>query len=69
VPEALAGANGYDEDYDGDAFSYAFLSAQAAVAAVTEAIQPLEVGPGARPCARADTGHRYVSKSADLENS
>jgi predicted ATPase len=45
VREAFARAGGYEVDYEGDAFFYAFASAQAAVDAVTEAMRALEVGP------------------------
>jgi class 3 adenylate cyclase len=43
VREAFA--QGYEVDYEGDAFFYAFASAQAAVEAVAEAMQGLEAGP------------------------
>jgi predicted ATPase len=36
---------GYEVDYEGDAFFYAFASAQAAVSAVQEAMAGLEAGP------------------------
>ncbi len=45
VREAFARADGYEVDYEGDAFFYAFASAQAAVDGVTEAMRALEVGP------------------------
>ena len=37
--------HGYEVDYEGDAFFYAFASAQAAVSAVSEAMVGLEAGP------------------------
>jgi predicted ATPase len=45
VREAFARADGYEVDYEGDAFFYAFASAQAAVDAVEEAMRGLESGP------------------------
>jgi class 3 adenylate cyclase len=45
VREAFARADGYEVDYEGDAFFYAFASAQAAVDSVAEAIRGLECGP------------------------
>jgi predicted ATPase len=45
VREAFALFEGYEVDYEGDAFFYAFASAQAAVDAVTEAMRGLEAGP------------------------
>ena len=45
VREACARHDGYEVDYEGDAFFYAFASAQAAVSAVTEAMQGLDGGP------------------------
>src|SRR5512132_4364069 len=45
VREAFARADGYEVDYEGDAFFYAFPSAQAAVDAVTEAMLAFEVRP------------------------
>ena len=36
---------GYEVDYEGDAFFYAFASAQHAVSAVSEAMVGLETGP------------------------
>ena len=45
VREAFARYQGYEVDYEGDAFFYAFDSAQQAVSAVSEAMQGLEVGP------------------------
>jgi hypothetical protein len=44
VREAFARAEGYEVDYEGDAFFYAFASAQAAVEAVKEAIAGLGAG-------------------------
>jgi predicted ATPase/class 3 adenylate cyclase len=45
VRKACARHQGYEVDYDGDAFFYAFASAQAAVSAVSEAMVGLEAGP------------------------
>ena len=45
VREACALHHGYEVDYEGDAFFYAFASAQAAVSAVSEAMVGLETGP------------------------
>ncbi len=45
VREAFARYRGYEVDYEGDAFFYAFDSAQQAVSAVSEAMQGLEAGP------------------------
>ena len=45
VRDACARHHGYEVDYEGDAFFYAFASAQAAVAAVSEAMVGLEPGP------------------------
>ena len=45
VREAFALHQGYEVDYEGDAFFYAFASAQAAVSAVSEAMVGLEAGP------------------------
>ena len=45
VREAFARHQGYEVDYEGDAFFYAFASAQAAVSAVSEAMVGLEQGP------------------------
>ena len=45
VREAFARYRGYEVDYEGDAFFYAFDSAQQALSAVSEAMQGLEVGP------------------------
>ena len=45
VREACARYSGYEVDYEGDAFFYAFASAQDAVAAVSEAMAGLEQGP------------------------
>ena len=45
VRESFARADGYEVDYEGDAFFYAFASAQAAVDAVEEAMRGLESGP------------------------
>ena len=45
VREACARFDGYEVDYEGDAFFYAFASAQAAVAAVSEAMSGLDGGP------------------------
>jgi predicted ATPase len=45
VREACAGHQGYEVDTEGDAFFYAFASAQAAVSAVAEAMTGLEGGP------------------------
>ena len=41
--EACARHAGYEVDHEGDAFFYAFASAQAAVTAVSEAMQGLEI--------------------------
>ena len=43
--EACARHAGYEVDHEGDAFFYAFASAQAAVTAVSEAMQGLDGGP------------------------
>ena len=43
--EAFARHGGYEVDYEGDAFFYAFASAQAAVAAVAEAMRGAGGGP------------------------
>jgi predicted ATPase/class 3 adenylate cyclase len=45
VREACARFDGYEVDYEGDAFFYAFASAQAALAAVSEAMAGLDAGP------------------------
>ncbi|MCZ7589549.1 MAG: NB-ARC domain-containing protein [Gaiella sp.] len=45
VREACARHDGYEVDYEGDAFFYAFASAQAAVSAVSEAMVGLDGGP------------------------
>jgi len=45
VREACARFQGYEVDYEGDAFFYAFASAQEAVSAVSEAMAGLEAGP------------------------
>jgi predicted ATPase/class 3 adenylate cyclase len=45
VREACARHAGYEVDYEGDAFFYAFASAQAAVASVSEAMRGLDGGP------------------------
>ena len=45
VREACARHSGYEVDYEGDAFFYAFQSAQQAVNAVSEAIAGLAEGP------------------------
>jgi class 3 adenylate cyclase len=45
VREAFARFEGYEVDYESDAFFYAFASAQAAVDAVAEAMHGLEAGP------------------------
>jgi predicted ATPase len=45
VRGAFAVHEGYEVDYEGDAFFYAFASAQAAVSAVSEAMIGLEPGP------------------------
>jgi predicted ATPase len=45
VREAYARYAGYEVDYEGDAFFYAFASADEAVAAVSAAMQGLEAGP------------------------
>jgi predicted ATPase/class 3 adenylate cyclase len=45
VRAACARHAGYEVDYEGDAFFYAFASAQAAIAAVSEAMVGLEGGP------------------------
>jgi class 3 adenylate cyclase len=45
VRDAFALDNGYEVDYEGDAFFYAFASAQAAVSAVSKAMVGLESGP------------------------
>ncbi len=45
VREAFASRRGYEVDYEGDAFFYAFASAESAVSAVSEAMEGLEAGP------------------------
>ena len=45
VRAACARYQGYEVDYEGDAFFYAFATAQAAVSAVSEAMQGLDGGP------------------------
>ncbi|HEY6075587.1 MAG TPA: adenylate/guanylate cyclase domain-containing protein, partial [Gaiella sp.] len=45
VRDACAHHDGYEVDYEGDAFFYAFATAQAAVAAISEAMQGLDGGP------------------------
>ena len=45
VREACARHLGYEVDYEGDAFFYAFATAQQAVSAVSEAMVGLEPGP------------------------
>ncbi len=45
VRDAFGLYEGYEVDYEGDAFFYAFASAQAAVSAVSEAMVGLETGP------------------------
>ena len=45
VRDACARHDGYEVDYEGDAFFYAFATAQAAVAAVSEAMIGLDGGP------------------------
>jgi hypothetical protein len=45
VRESFGQADGYEVDYEGDAFFYAFASAQAAVDAVEEAMRGLESSP------------------------
>ena len=45
VREAFDAHRGYEVDYEGDAFFYAFASAQAALSAVSEAMVGLEAGP------------------------
>lgn len=45
VREAYARHQGYEVDFEGDAFFYAFASAQAAVSAATEAMAGLQAGP------------------------
>ena len=45
VREACARFEGYEVDYEGDAFFYAFATAQNAVAAVSEAMTGLNGGP------------------------
>jgi predicted ATPase/class 3 adenylate cyclase len=45
VRGACARHGGYEVDYEGDSFFYAFPSAQGAVAAVSEAMRGLEQGP------------------------
>ena len=45
VREAFGAHRGYEVDYEGDAFFYAFASAQAAVSAVGEAMAGLAEGP------------------------
>jgi predicted ATPase/class 3 adenylate cyclase len=45
VRQAFARYSGYEVDYEGDAFFYAFSSAEEALSAVSEAMQGLEGGP------------------------
>ena len=45
VRDACGRYQGYEVDYEGDAFFYAFATAQAAVSAVSEAMAGLEGGP------------------------
>ena len=45
VREAYGRYGGYEVDYEGDAFFYAFSSATDAVSAVSEAMAGLEQGP------------------------
>ena len=45
VREAFGAHEGYEVDYEGDAFFYAFASAQHAVSAVSKAMVGLETGP------------------------
>ena len=45
IREACARHSGYEVDYEGDAFFYAFATAQAAVSAVSEAMLGLDGGP------------------------
>jgi class 3 adenylate cyclase len=45
VRDACARHDGYEVDYEGDAFFYAFSSAQAAVTAINEAMSGLDGGP------------------------
>ena len=45
VREAFRARRGYEVDYEGDAFFYAFASAESAVSAVGEAMVGLEAGP------------------------
>ena len=45
VREAFGRHAGYEVDYEGDAFFYAFSPAQEAVSAVSEAMAGLEAGP------------------------
>jgi predicted ATPase len=45
VREAFGRSSGYEVDYEGDAFFYAFASASDAVAAVSDAMAGLESGP------------------------
>ena len=45
VRDACSRYEGYEVDYEGDAFFYAFSTAQAAVNAVSEAMQGLDGGP------------------------
>ncbi len=45
VRDAFGAHEGYEVDYEGDAFFYAFASAQAAVSAVSEAMVGLAEGP------------------------
>jgi len=56
VREAFAGHSGYEVDYEGDAFFYAFPTAPHALAAVGEAMDALDGGP-VRIRVGVHTGH------------
>ncbi len=49
VRKAYGRYAGYEVDYEGDAFFYAFSSAKDAITAVSEAMSALEEGPNSHP--------------------
>ena len=71
VREAFARHNGYEVDYEGDAFFYAFPVAGEAIAAVKEALAGLARGRSASgwastPVLRASIHRRYVGLDVHL---